>query len=63
MKTEINNSTIRNLPHELPLGWQLVRLDEVCEKITEIKTLDHIIIGNNKYLNFEDEGLIEEYNL
>ena len=63
MKTEINNSTIRNLPHELPLGWQLVRLGEVCEKITEIKTLDYIIIGENKYFSFANEVLIEEYNL
>ncbi|MCK4357594.1 MAG: hypothetical protein KAW92_02405 [Candidatus Cloacimonetes bacterium] len=63
MKTEINNSTTCNLPHELPLGWQLVRLGEVCEKITEIKILDHIIIGDNKYFNFADEVLIEKYNL
>ncbi|MEA1913528.1 MAG: DNA repair protein RadC [candidate division WOR-3 bacterium] len=31
--------------------------------LMEIKVLDHIIIGDNKYYSFADEGLIEEYNL
>ncbi|MBW2040014.1 MAG: DNA repair protein RadC [Deltaproteobacteria bacterium] len=31
--------------------------------LMQIKVLDHIIIGNNKYFSFADEGLIEEYNL
>ncbi len=30
--------------------------------IMQIKILDHIIIGDNKYYSFADEGLIEEYN-
>jgi len=29
----------------------------------QIKVLDHIIIGNNKYFSFADAGLIEQYNL
>jgi len=29
----------------------------------QIKVLDHIVIGNNEYFSFADEGLIEEYNL
>jgi len=29
----------------------------------QIKVLDHIIIGDNRYFSFADEGLIEEYNL
>lgn len=29
----------------------------------QIKVLDHIIIGDNKYFSFADDGLIEEYNL
>jgi DNA repair protein RadC len=29
--------------------------------LVEIKVLDHIIIGANKYFSFADEGLIEEY--
>lgn len=31
--------------------------------IMGVKVLDHIIIGNNKYYSFADEGLIEEYSL
>jgi DNA repair protein RadC len=29
----------------------------------QIKVLDHIIIGDNKYFSFADEGLIEKYEL
>ena len=29
----------------------------------QIKVLDHIIIGDNRYFSFADGGLIEEYNL
>lgn len=32
-------------------------------KVMQIKILDHIIIGDNRYFSFADEGLIEEYNL
>jgi len=31
--------------------------------LMQIKVLDHIIIGDNEYFSFADEGLIEEYNL
>ena len=31
--------------------------------IMQIKVLDHIIIGDNRYFSFADEGLIEEYDL
>jgi DNA repair protein RadC len=31
-------------------------------RIMQIKVLDHIIIGDNKYYSFTGEGLIEEYN-
>jgi len=31
--------------------------------IIEVKVLDHIIIGGNKYFGFADEGLIEECEL
>ena len=31
--------------------------------LMQIKVMDHIIIGDNKYFSFADEGLIEEYNL
>jgi len=32
-------------------------------KVMQIKILHHIIIGDNKYFSFADDGLIEEYNL
>ena len=32
-------------------------------KFMQIKILDHIIIGDNRYFSFADDGLIEEYNL
>jgi len=31
--------------------------------IMQMKVLDHIIIGDNSYFSFADEGLIEKYNL
>jgi len=31
--------------------------------LMQIKVLDHIIIGGNKYFSFADEGFIEEYNM
>lgn len=30
-------------------------------RVIQIKVLDHIIIGNNRYFSFADKGLIEEY--
>ena len=30
--------------------------------LVEIKVLDHVIIGDNRYFSFADEGLIEAYN-
>ncbi len=30
-------------------------------KVLEIKVLDHIIIGGNKYFSFADDGLIAKY--
>lgn len=31
--------------------------------IMQIKVLDHIIVGDNRYFSFADDGLIEEYEL
>jgi DNA repair protein RadC len=31
--------------------------------IMQLKVLDHIIIGNNCYFSFADEGLLEEYDI
>lgn len=33
----------------------------MATKATGIRFFDHIIIGNNRYFSFADEGLIEEY--
>jgi DNA repair protein RadC len=32
-------------------------------KIMQMKVVDHIIIGNDRYYSFADEGLIEEYEM
>ncbi|MGD2245963.1 MAG: DNA repair protein RadC, partial [Candidatus Aminicenantes bacterium] len=31
--------------------------------VMQLKVLDHIIIGNNQYFSFADEGLLEEYGI
>ena len=35
----------------------------IASKATGIKYLDHIIIVDNHYFSFADEGLIEEYEI
>jgi len=40
---------------------QLTRDLVFVGNIIQIKVLDHIIIGNNRYFSFADEGLIEKY--
>jgi len=32
-------------------------------KIMQVKVLDHIIVGDNNYFSFADEGLVEEYEM
>ncbi|UCD22886.1 MAG: hypothetical protein JSW22_04300 [Chloroflexota bacterium] len=34
-----------------------------CVLTIQIKILDHIIIGENRYFSFVDASLIKEYNL
>jgi DNA repair protein RadC len=31
--------------------------------VMQLKVLDHIIIGNNRYFSFADEGLIDDYDI
>jgi len=31
--------------------------------LMQLRVLDHIIIGNNRYFSFADKGLIEDFNL
>ena len=42
---------------------QLTRDLVFVGKIIQIKVLDHIVIGENRYFSFADEGLIEKYEL
>ena len=42
---------------------QLTRDLVYAGSIMQIKVIDHIIIGNNTYFSFANEGLIEEYEL
>jgi DNA repair protein RadC len=42
---------------------QITRDLVFAANIMQIKVLDHIIIGNNRYSSFADEGLIEKYEL
>ena len=42
---------------------QLTRDLVFVGNILQIRVLDHIIIGENRYFSFADEGLIEKYNL
>jgi DNA repair protein RadC len=30
-------------------------------RVIQIKVLDHIIIGNNRYFSFADRGFIDDY--
>ncbi|HSA94555.1 MAG TPA: DNA repair protein RadC [Acidobacteriota bacterium] len=34
----------------------------LAARVLQIKVLDHIIIGNNRYFSFADQGLIEDYD-
>ena len=42
---------------------ELTRELAYAGKVMHIKVLDHIIIGDNRYFSFADDGLIEEYEL
>lgn len=35
----------------------------VASSAMELRLFDHIIIGENQYFSFADEGLIEEYEI
>jgi hypothetical protein len=46
-----------------PSGKDITKNLIAASNTMHIKVLDHIIIGDNKYFSFADEGLIEEYDL
>ncbi|MDD5038638.1 MAG: DNA repair protein RadC [Dehalococcoidales bacterium] len=50
-------------PEPSPSDKELTRELVYAGGVMQIKVLDHIIIGNNKYFNFAGAGLIEKYEL
>lgn len=50
-------------PEPSPSDKEITRELVFAGNLMQIKVLDHIIIGENRYFSFADEGLIEEYNL
>ena len=32
-------------------------------RVMQLKVLDHLVIGNNRYFSFADHGLIQDYDL
>jgi len=66
-----DNATALIFVHNHPSGnpapsasdMQLTRELVYVGKIMQMKVVDHIIIGNDRYYSFADEGLIEEYEV
>jgi DNA repair protein RadC len=50
-------------PHPSGSDREITRDLVFSGKIMQIEVLDHIIIGDNSYFSFADEGLIEEFEL
>jgi DNA repair protein RadC len=50
-------------PEPSPSDKGLTRDLVYAGKIMQLKVLDHIIIGDNRYFSFAGEGLIEEYEM
>jgi DNA repair protein RadC len=50
-------------PAPSPSDKQLTRELVYVGKIMQMKVVDHIIIGDDRYYSFADEGLIEEYEM
>ena len=50
-------------PEPSPSDKEITRDLIEASNTMQIKILDHIIIGDNRYFSFADAGLIEEYNM
>ena len=50
-------------PEPSPSDKELTRELVYAGRIMQLKVLDHIIIGDNKYFSFAGEGLTDEYEL
>jgi DNA repair protein RadC len=48
-------------PEPSPCDKEITRDLVFAAKVMQLKVLDHIIIGNNCFFSFSDQGLIEEY--
>jgi DNA repair protein RadC len=50
-------------PEPSPSDKELTRELVYAGRIMQLKVLDHIIVGDNRYFSFAGEGLIEEYEM
>ncbi len=50
-------------PSPSPSDRELTRELTYAGKVMQMKVLDHIIIGDNRFFSFADEGLIDEYEM
>lgn len=50
-------------PEPSPCDRELTRDLVFSANVLQVKVLDHIIIGNNRYFSFADQGLLDEYDV
>lgn len=50
-------------PEPSPCDRELTKDLVLAANVLQVKVLDHIIIGNNRYFSFADQGLLEDYNI
>jgi DNA repair protein RadC len=48
-------------PEPSPCDKEITRELVFAARVMQLKVLDHIIIGDNRFFSFADQGLIEEY--
>ena len=48
-------------PEPSPCDKEITRDLVFAARVMQLKVLDHIVIGNNCFFSFSDQGLIEEY--
>lgn len=50
-------------PDPSPCDRDITRELVFAARIMQLKVLDHLVIGNNRYFSFADHGLIQDYDL
>jgi len=50
-------------PDPSPCDREITRELVFAARIMQLKVLDHLVIGNNRYFSFADHGLIQDYDL